>query len=264
MSIVPITTRTYDVCLWPVDPACFTEDWNGLAEEVQERSLALASATLHRLTGYRVGGCPVTVRPCKKSCAQEFGDFYYGAYGPAWSPHIGITGNWVNSCGCSTDCSCGPVCEVALPAPVVEVTEVNVAGTLITDFTVHGNRLVYTGSGDCPFPACQNMAAPVGDPDTFAVTYRQTYAPDAMGAYAAAVLAMEYANACVGNKCKLPAGVTQVVRQGVSIQIEGGAFPGGFTGIREVDTYIALWRPEGSPTRAPRVWAPGMGTRVER
>ena len=32
--------------------------------EVQDRAPGLASATLRRLTGYRVGGCPITVRPC--------------------------------------------------------------------------------------------------------------------------------------------------------------------------------------------------------
>ena len=66
MTIDPIPTSG---CPWPVDPACLGEKWDELDPEVQERATGLASATLRRLTGYRVGGCPVTVRPCKASCA---------------------------------------------------------------------------------------------------------------------------------------------------------------------------------------------------
>lgn len=62
-KIIPVAAPEYDVCLWPIDPACKTEEWNALNEVDQRRALALASSTLRRLTGYRVGGCPVTIRP---------------------------------------------------------------------------------------------------------------------------------------------------------------------------------------------------------
>lgn len=252
----------YGICPWPIDTACLSEDWATLPEDVQIRSVALASASLRRLTGYRVGNCPITVRPCKKSCAEEYGSFY----GPAFTPFINIDGNWVNGCGCSTDCSCGPICEVRLPGPVTEVTEVNIGGTLLTDFKVQGNNLVYTGTDECPFPSCQNLAAGVGEPDTFAVTYYNSYRPDGLAAYAAGIMAMEFAKACTGSgKCRLPAGTTSVSRQGVSIEVAGGSFPGGVVGIREVDAFIALWRPEGAPTQPPRVWSPrSPSPRVER
>src|SRR5690606_29937777 len=117
-----------------------------------------------------------------------------------------------------------------------------------------GNDIVYIGGGDCPFPACQDLSAAPGDPDTFTVTYINGYPPDDLAAYAVGVLAMEYAKACSGTKCRLPIGTTSVVRQGVSIEIATGSFPNGMTGIREVDAWISLWRPEGSPRWAPRVW----------
>ena len=65
------------------------------------------------------------------------------------------------------------------------------------------------------------------EPDTFSVTYLNGYPVDGLGAYAAGVLAMEFAKACTGGKCRLPAGVTSVARQGVSLQIATGAFPAG-------------------------------------
>lgn len=269
--IIPVVDPEYDVCLWPVDPACLTDAWNAMDAADQRRCLALASSTLRRLTGYRVGGCPITVRPCKASCAGEYGVFAPGrswwGYGSSFYPHIDMDGQWVNSCGCaSVDCSCGPMCEVRLPAPVRSLIAVDVNGTDITaDCKIQGDRLVYTGTGECPFPHCQDLAAPVGADNTFSVTYMNSYEVDGSGAYAAGTLAMEFARACDGGKCRLPSGVTAVVRQGVSMTIESGLFSGGFTGIREIDAYIALWRSPDSPKWAPRVWSPGgRRPRVER
>lgn len=260
MTLLPIP---WGGCPWPVDTACFTDDWDALDPEVQERSIALASATLRRLTAYRVGGCPITVRPCKMTCAEEYGSFAGGSF----HPHINFLGQWVNGCGCSTDCSCGPLCEVQLPGPIGRVDEVNVDGVdLTTDVKIHGNRLVYTGELDCPFPSCQDLSAAPGQPNTFTVTYLNSWEVDALGAYAAAILAMEYAKACTGSRgCRLPTGTTRVARQGVTIDIVAESFPEGRTSIKEVDSFIELWVPPGSPTRAPRVWSPSRRLpRIER
>jgi hypothetical protein len=173
-------------------------------------------------------------------------------------PHI-EGGIWVNSCGCLAECGCETLCEITLPGPVGRVDAVQVADVTLdpTDYRVDGTRLVWTGSGDCPWPTCQDLAAPVGAPDTFAVTYLNGYSVDSLGAYAAGILAMEYAKACTGQKCRLPLGVTTVSRQGVTFDVTSGAFPGGMTGIREVDTFIALWNPE--PIRqGAKVWSPDL------
>lgn len=259
MSITP-SIPDYDGCLWPVDPACLTSDWEGLDPEVQERSLALASATLRRLTGYRVGGCPITVRPCKRSCATEYG--YWD--GSGFTPHINMLGQWVNAgCGCYSDaCACGPICEVTLPGPVYDVTEVKVGSTDITsDTKVQGDKLVYTGTDDCPFPSCQDLSKAPGEDGTFAVTYMNSRPVDGLGAYAAGILAMEYAKACSGAKgCRLPKGVTTVTRAGVTYEIVAGSFPDGVTGMAEVDAYLALWRTSKSPKWAPRFWSPTLAS----
>jgi hypothetical protein len=70
---------------------------------------------------------------------------------------------------------------------------------------------------------------------------------------------MEFAKACTGGKCRLPANVTSVSRQGVAYEIAAGTFPEGTTGIREVDAWIGLWNPEGR-RQSTQVWWPGKKT----
>lgn len=243
-----------DDCLWPLDPGCLGAEWDALDPAVQRRATALATTSLRRLSGYRVGGCPIVVRPCVQSCVASL------STARGWGPAQLADGTWVNSCGCKTDCSCTALCEVVLAAPVGPVSWVKVDGTEIpaTGYRVDGNRLVWLGPGDCPWPACQDMAADDDQPNTFAVSYLNAHAPDAMAAWAAGTLAMEFAKACTGGKCRLPATVTSIARQGVQFDIAAGTFPDGTTGIREVDAWIGLWRPEGSPTRASTVWYPGQ------
>jgi hypothetical protein len=253
MTVTPVQAG----CPWPVDPACLGDQWDSLDDEVKDRATMLASETLRRLTGYRVGGCPVTVRPCKASCASTAAmPFYTG--GPLF-PHITAGGFWVNSCNCTHDCSCAELCEVTLPAPVGVVYAVKVDGIELDplDYRVDGNRLVWTGISDCPWPICQNLALPDTEPGTFSVTYLNAWPVDTLGAYACGVLAYEYAQACSGNKCRLPNNVTSLSRQGVSMEIATGAFPGGFTGIREVDAFIAIWNPNAVREQT-RVWSPDI------
>jgi hypothetical protein len=138
------------------------------------------------------------------------------------------------------------------------VDAVKVDGQQVTDFVTYRDRIVWAGTGDCPWPFCQDLTLPDTEVGTMSVTYLNSYPVDGLGAYAAGVLAYEYAQACQGNHCRLPTNVTQVTRQGVSMTIEAGAFPNGFTGIREVDAFIALWNPNGR-RQVTGVWAPGLG-----
>lgn len=244
-----------DDCAWPIDPACSPDEWAAFPPGVQNRATGLAVMTLRRLSGYRVGGCPITARPCTKSCWET----QLGIYGTGWTPMQRADGAWVNTCGCTTDCSCTALCEVVLASPVGVVNWVKVDGVIVDplDYRVDGDRLVWTGAGECPWPVCQEMALPDTEPGTFAVNYLNAHAPDALAAYAAGVLALEFAKACTGSKCRLPSNVTAVTRQGVAFDLSAGSFANGMTGIREVDAWISMWRPEGSPTRASSVWWPG-------
>lgn len=244
----------YGGCLWPIDPSCLQDEWDLYSDDEQERALALASTTLHRLTGYRVGGCPVTVRPCtpRQFPAAEIANSFW--YGGAFTP-LNYSGVWLNVCrsndGCSTPCT------ISLPPPVGGVVEVKVDGVVLNPsvYSVNGRYLSWIGTGDCPFPEVQNLALPDTAPGTFSVTYLNAYPVDRMGAQAVTILALEFAKACAGKgKCRLPSGVTTLVRQGVTMEIDPGTFPKGTTGIREVDTYIALWNPDNR--RPSTVWRP--------
>ena len=251
------------ICPWPLDPACLTEEWTAFAPEIQERATLLASATLQRLSGYRVGACPITVRPCKKGCAGSWPSYYdyfgsTGTSGSFWPQNW--SGVWINSCGCTgTDCACTALCEVELPGPVNNVSEVLLNGVEVDpdDYRVDSNRLVWTGDTECPWPTCQDLAAPDTAPGTFSITYLNAYPVDALASYAAGVLAVEFARACNGDNCRLPPGVTSVSRQGVSYEVASGAFPNGMSGIREVDAFIALWNPD-TLREQPKVWFPGI------
>lgn len=248
-------------CDWPVDAACFEDEWDAFEDDVRDRALSMASATMYRLTGYRVGGCPVTVRPCKAACFDGCIPGYYDlGFGSAgfW-PHINVGGVWVNSCGHTGSCSCsGPLDAVQLPRPIGRLDSVKIDGDEIDLDTVRvykGNLIDLTGGR---FPVCQNLALPDDQPGTFSVTYLNSHPVDTNGAFAATVLAREFAKACTDdNSCRLPANVTQVVRAGVTIDVVSGTFPDGVTGIQEIDAYIGLWNPKGIREQT-RVWYPGM------
>lgn len=247
----------YGPCLWPVDPSCLTAAWDALSADVQERGLALASSTLNRLTGGRVGGCPIKIRPVVASGCPAWAVPFVGS--PMFRPGIDLNGMWVNNIGAG---GASPY-EIALPTPVGRIDEVKVNGTVLfqSDYRVDsGNLLVWQGAGDAPWPLTQDVSAPDTEAGTFSVTMLNSYPVDRLGAQAAAVLALEFAKACSSTStaaCRLPSTVVSVVRQGVSYQIQPGLFPDGFTGIKEVDAYITSWNPRAQ-TQDAAVWSPGV------
>jgi hypothetical protein len=215
--------------------------------------------SLAALTADQIGTCPITVRPCRAGCGGP--DVYltapvgaYGHYagalpGRGLSPYVGAGGMWVNSCGCSSpgDCSCSALCEAILPGPVGDIVEVLLNGATLDPSAYrvdNGNRLVRI-DGEC-WPACQNMAAPEDAEGTFVVTYYRGAAPDAVLLWAAGLLAVEWYKACKNDKtCRLPRGVRNVSRQGVSYEVERNLFSEGTTGIPEVDAVVTRYNPYG-------------------
>lgn len=257
-----------DFC-WPVDTSC-VPDWDAweiepdpeadppvegvpkYTDEQKERAEALAGQTLRFLTGYRVGGCPVTVRPCREGCSWRTWQTYpvrgVASQGAPWFP-VNFAGSWLNiGCGCGGGgCSCSRVSEVRLHGPVGGITEVKVDGEILTanvDYRLDsGGRLVRLGGVD--WPLCQDLNLADTEDGTWSVTYTAGYPVDGLGAWVAGILAGEYVRACTGGECRLPTGVTQIVRDGVSMTIAPGAFPENRTGIAEVDSWVARWNPAG-------------------
>jgi len=130
---------------------------------MMEKSEALAWMSLATLTADQIGTCPITVRPCKLGCNP--GGVYLTApvvgLSGRFNPHINGQGVWVNSCGCTTDCSCTTLCEAILPGPVGDIVEILLDGAVLDPSAYrvdNGNRLVRTDGG-C-WPACQDMSKP--------------------------------------------------------------------------------------------------------
>lgn len=201
----------------------------------------LAVAALRGLTLGRVGGQVVTVMPCG-ACAHRRHEWY-----PHWHG-----GQFVNVCGCADSCACSPVPSVTLEPPVGRVEAVVVNGVAL-DPSVYrvedGYRLVRTDT--LPWPSCAS--------EDFTVTYLAGHPVDALAARAAGVLASEFAKAVSGDSrgCRLPSGVVQVSRQGITMDVAQGLFPDGLTGLTEVDVWLRSINPYGLRT-APTVWSPDM------
>lgn len=243
----PVMVPDLPATCWPVDWGCYP-DADDLDPVIRDRSEALAVQTLRVLSLGAVGNCPITVRPCAERCIPSGWTVAPVTSGGGWMQPVMLpTGAWINVlCGCRrSPCSCYSVSEVVLPGPVGEVTEVLIDGATLdpTAYRVdNGNRLVRTDGGSWPFT--QDMSKDSGE-GTFMVTYRRGAKPDGLAAYVAGVLAAEFAKACTGGTCRLPKGVTSVVRAGVSMEIATGNFPNGTTGIREVDAWLIAYNPYG-------------------
>ena len=245
-------------CVWEPDPACLGDSWDALEPEQQERSLRLATSSLQMLTNYRVGTCPITIRPCPEP----------PRCGCAWNPHIGYDGLWRNSCPCES--ACRPLDEVDIPGPVGYIEQVLVDGEPVDiwngDWRIDdGHLLVWQGAGPSPFPETQDLNKPDTEPGTWSITYSRSYPVSADGRIAVAYLALEFAKACKPRSaCALPRGVTSVVRNGVTFSIEAGLFPNGLTGIDIVDAYILKWAPPRSPRHTASVFSPRKHLRKPR
>lgn len=238
-----------DYC-WPISWGCVPDkEMQQIPQPVREYAEAMAVATLRMLTLYQVGGCEVTVRPCAESC------------GAGWSPSLNASGDWVNvSCGCggSLPCGCGRLPLVRLDTPVGRVSDVSIDGASLSASAysvLNGGMLLRTDGGE--WPRCQDFSAAPGQEGSFTVTYLNAYPVDGLGAWAAGVLAYEYAKACMGGKCQLPAGVTQVARQGITMELQNDMFANGLTGLRAVDDWTAKFNPNRL-RRKPLVYSPDL------
>jgi hypothetical protein len=239
---------------WPVQWTC---DVATLNPAVTGLAVASATETLWALSGRRFGLCEVTLRPCRRDC---YDGRFYDDFGPPWTgarsypqPAL-IGGQWFNlTCGSCSDCACGTVSEALLPAPVHSIVEVKVDGTpLVTGaYRVDNNRLLVRTDGD-RWPRCNDLTRADSEPGTWSVTARFGEVPPEGAALAMGELACEIAKAADGQDCRLPAGVQQLVRQGVTISYPdvGELFAKGRTGLYLVDMFVATWNPSGLRSRS--------------
>jgi hypothetical protein len=239
---------------WPVQWTC---EVSTLSPAVTGIAVSMATETLYALTGMRFGLCDVTLRPCGSGCGDS-GSFY-DDFGPPWTasswPQPALIGGlWFNlTCGsCSGGCSCNQVSEVRLPAPVYDITEVTVDGVVLASsaYRLDNNRLLVRTDGE-RWPRCNDLSLDSG-PGTWSVTARFGEPLPQGAALAMGELACQFAKAADGQDCRLPAGVQQLVRQGVTISYPdvGELFRQGRTGLYLVDAFIATWNPAGLRQRS--------------
>lgn len=224
---------------------------------VLDAAVLSASQVTWALTGRQYSTCDVTVRPCRRTCAEFPSlDFRPGWQGP-WP--VLVNGAWFNlACQCGSTCSCRELCEVDLPYPVCEVSEVVVDGAALDPgaYRVDDFRKLVRTDGEC-WPRCQDMAAPDSEVGTWSVTLTYGREPPQIAFDAAAELACELIKARIGQTCRLPQRMTSLTRQGVTMSLLDpmSFFKDGRTGLYLMDLAIRALNPK-MLARAPGVYSP--------
>ncbi|WP_375483323.1 hypothetical protein [uncultured Jatrophihabitans sp.] len=144
-----------------------------------------------------------------------------------------------------------------LPGPVVDVSEVRLAGAVLpsSGYEMQGDRLVRIDGQ--AWPRSQDTTLVATQAGTWQVTYTRGRPVPAGGQVAAGILACELAAAILGNTCKLPANVTSVVRNGVTINRQLDQLILGFTGLSAVDQWARQVNPKARPSDS-AVWSPDL------
>lgn len=231
---------------WDVDLSCF----EGIPDDVDPELVAkwqqVATDRLWALSGRRWGICTAVIRPCLRSCAEQ--------YGISWRPWelmpYTINGNWYNAspCGCGGDCSCSTLCEVFLPGPFYAMVEVRIDGAVLDPaaYRVDAPGLLVRQDGEC-WQRCQDLSAPAGEDGTFVVSYEYGIPLTADALAAVSEYTAELVKACLpGCDCRL-----------TDIDLEEAA-EGGLTGLPFVDGWIKSVNPNALPAQ-PRVMSPDSG-----
>lgn len=226
-------------------------------------AISMATETLWALTGMRFGLCNVTLRPCRRDCYDPFPpDWSPWRPGGTWPQPALIGGQWFNLVcgGCPGTCSCSSVSEFVLPSPVHDIIDITIDGTPMATgaYRVDNNRLVVRQDGG-EWPRCNDLSLPDGEVGTWTVTATFGEVIPEGARLAMGELICEIVRAATGGDCRLPAGVTQLIRQGVTIQFPdvGELFTQGRTGLYLVDMFINTWNPYRLRQRA-RVYNPDV------
>lgn len=234
---------------WPVYWTCEADTYS---PEVTGYAVRAASRVLWTLSGRRFGQCPVTWRPCADDCDDftfvPLWDWRSGYMVPPWDfyrlPYC--------SGGCRGGCSCTHIPTILLPDSVSRIVEVKLDGTPMATgaYRRDGRSLMRTDGA--AWPRCNNLALDDDQPGTWSVSaVLGEEVPDS-GRLAMGELVCEILKTASGVDCRLPPGVTQLVRQGVTIQYPdmGQLLKDGRTGLYLVDMFLAAENPDGLTRRA--------------
>lgn len=203
-------------------------DLSTASPEITGIALEAAQDMLYLLSGQRFAQCAVTLRPCREECygngwgwgwRADWWGGWDGNYGYPFPMNLG-GGNWINlGCGsCGSNCSCTPISETYLPGPVASIVEVKVDGVVLTpgvDYRVDDYRKLVRLGGVWPF--CNDLNKADTEPGTWVVTAVYGEPVPALGQLAVGELMCSFIGFLVGEDCELPAGITDLSRQGITM-----------------------------------------------
>lgn len=226
---------------WELDESCCTFPESATPEMIT-RWQGVSTQLLWAASGRIYGPCPVTVRPCLKSCI--------GGPGGAYFPYLGRDGLWRNAvtCGCGADCACDELCEIILEGPVTEVTLVTIGTEEVFDWRLDriGDQARLVRTSDLCWPECQDMQSAEGEAGTFAVTYLRGLPLDDAAIAAHSELTCELVKSCIPNcECRLPRNVQSKTRQGITVTFDTSQ-----TWIRALPM-VAAWLDTVNPQKLP-------------
>jgi hypothetical protein len=233
---------------WPVRWICDVS-----AESPTATGIAVNAATyvLWSLSGRQFGTCSVALRPCRREC---YDTSWWNSYGMPWTTawDYGISGSsypwFISGCGgCRGSCSCTEISEVALPSPVSSIVSVKLDGAVAPtgSYRLDNNRLLVRTDGGL-WPSCNNLNKDDTQVGTWSVTALYGQPVPQAAQLAVGELACELIKAMRGEECRLPPGVTQLTRQGVTVSIPdfGELFKDGRTGLYMVDMFLTTVNPK--------------------
>lgn len=266
---------------WEPDENCLNLP-EGTTEAQRELWRRVAAAILYNRTGQRFGdGCSVSVRPCRKSCADAYSRYFnqgqflgtgFQFTGP-YVPYM-VDGEMRNAslCGCATDCHCGSeLCEIELPGPIRDIVEVNIDGVVLDSavyFSYDARFLVlrpevadvHPELGITCWPMCQDLSRPRGLQNTFTVSYSTGIAVPFMAQLAMSEIMNHLAQQC-GDGCGCGVGsrqnLSRLSRQGVDLEFADPqeVFTDGRIGLPISDLFVQTYNPGNLP-RQMRVLSP--------
>lgn len=226
-----------------------------------------ASELLYYATGMQFDECQTTLWPCRRECSGA-GPWLYNM--PGWwewgsgpRPAL-VNGSWYNIvCGsCGDNCSCTMISEVNLPGPVRRVVQVTVDGVILTpgvDYRLDNYRTLVRLQGEL-WPFCNNLSAPVvtgsGIPEAgsggWTVTIATGLPLPMLGRLAMGELVGEIAKDFACGSCDLPLGVTNLTRQGMTMDLESAEefAQSNLYNLKYVDRFIRTYNPHNLPGRA--------------
>lgn len=252
--VEPTGTSAAGPCAdWPIVWAC---DASAIDPTVRALSVTMATEILWALSGRQFGTCEVTSRPCREECY----DYPFRTHLIPWTagsypvPAL-IGGSWFNlGCGgCGNTCSCTEISEVLLPSSVHRVVRVQIDGSPMPtgSYRLDNNRLLVRTDGGL-WPVCNDLSRDDTEPGTWSVTAQYGLPVPDSAQLAMGELACELSKAASGQDCRLPVGVTQLARQGVTIDFPdvGELFRQGRTGLYLVDAFLATYNPNGLKRRS--------------